>query len=310
MRKFLEFLRSPHGWGLALIYLVSAAVLAGGTVLLALSPSGEGWETFSYVVYGCMAICFGYCLYTLILFAVRGYFRLSERSAAVGKFRSDYAFRTLLLAVGGAAISIFMAAYYWVLFGLTVAVWYGALGGYYLVLAGTRTGLLLSRKMGRRGGKNEETLALTDARGYLASGALLVLLAFAFVGVLVLTVVQGDHLEYAGITIFVSAAYAFTKIILAVVNFVKAARRDDYTVRAVRSINIADALVSIVALQAAMLEIFLASGSAELDPATMNAAVGGIAGIAIIALGSFMIVQGVRRIRHLRSSSSPAEEEE
>lgn len=212
---------------------------------------------------------------------------------SVQRMKEDDVYRALVFAVGGCLVSVAMAGYYFTLFGLTFAVWYGTLAGYYLVLALARGVLLLSRRHGLRRGESGERLRLRDARGYLTSGALLVLLSLTFSGVLVLTVVQNAHFEYAGVTIYVAALYAFLKIGFAIGSLVRARKGNDFTVKALRSIGISDALVSIVSLQAAMLQTF--TGEDPIDPFLMNAVTGGIAGVAILALGSFMIVRGYRR---------------
>lgn len=224
---------------------------------------------------------------------------IRRSSAFVRQLKTDFEFRTLIFAIGSGFCSACVAAYYIVLFALTLLVWYGTLGGYYFVLAATRWGVILSRRRGRKRGEDAYHIRLRDAKGYLGGGAMLMALSLAFSGVLLLTVVENRYHAYAGLTIYYAALYAFLKIGFAVVNFNKARKREDLTVKTLRNVNIADSLVSVIALQAAMLQVF-AEGSDIANPALFNAITGGMAGLMIFALGLYMILAGRRNLKALR----------
>lgn len=297
-KKLLRWSKHPHGWGLLLIVLVFALSLTADVLFIRFSPNGTAFETLAYIFYGVSALLLGYLVYVTVVLVKDGYRRVSERSYLLGRMRREFEFRTILFSVGSFFTAALVSAYYWLLFGLTLSLWYGALGGYYSVLMLARGGVLYSRRLGRKRGEDDAHIRLRDAKSYLASGGMLVLLALSFSGMLILTVVYGQHNEYAGITIFIAAAYAFLKIGFAITNFVKAHKREDLTVRTLRNINVSDALVSVVALQSAMLQMFMTETDA-LDSHLFNAVTGGIVCVLIVAIGSVMIVRGKRSLDRL-----------
>jgi divalent metal cation (Fe/Co/Zn/Cd) transporter len=79
------------------------------------------------------------------------------------------------------------------------------------------------------------------------------------------------------------AAYAFFKIILAIINLVKARHSTSATLIALRNISIADAFVSIFALQRSMLVSF--EGMGEVEIVVMNAVLGMAVSIIVFLIG-------------------------
>ena len=90
-------------------------------------------------------------------------------------------------------------------------------------------------------------------------------------------------------------------MISSAVKVVKYKKYHDLTVQTFRNINLADGIVSIIALQSALLFTF-STAEETIFANTMNAVIGGIAGMLLLALGSYMIVRGHRRLRDLRQT--------
>ena len=106
-------------------------------------------------------------------------------------------------------------------------------------------------------------------------------------------------------TIFAYAAYAFYKITMSIVSFIRAHRQTDLTVRAIRNINLVDALVSILALQTAMLTTF---GDGTINISLMNTMTGSVVGVASVAIGIYMIVSANKKIKELRKEKKNNEQ--
>ena len=109
--------------------------------------------------------------------------------------------------------------------------------------------------------------------------------------------------ERHGMMIYVAAAYTFIKIGTSIANFVKARREDDYTLQILRNVNLADAVVSVLALQTAMLREF----GAELDVGIFNALTGAGVCSVILALGIYMIVKGNIGLKKLKEEEQLGE---
>ena len=132
-------------------------------------------------------------------------------------------------------------------------------------------------------------------------------LVFGVIGTLILNVALSAaiaqmifskaHFTYIGWTIFAFAAYAFYKITMSIIALVKAHKQTDLTVTAIRNINLVDALVSILALQTALLDMF---GDGTLDISLMNTMTGLVVSVASVTIGIYMIISANKKIKNLR----------
>lgn len=121
----------------------------------------------------------------------------------------------------------------------------------------------------------------------MAAGILLLALNFALTGVILLTIAQDTAKRYSEVVVISIAIYTFYKIIMAVANMVKVRKTRSPVLIAIRNIGTADALVSMLTLQATMLASF--QGKGGLDANRMNAVTGMVVCVLILALGVSMI---------------------
>lgn len=102
-------------------------------------------------------------------------------------------------------------------------------------------------------------------------------------------VLRQDPTPHSEIAAIASAAYAFYKITLAIVNQLKVRRLDDPSMQAVRSIGLTDAAVSLFALQTTLVSVFSDGDEERLLP--LNAVVGFCVCALTLGLGIWMIVR-------------------
>lgn len=298
MKKFLSRLKGPSRGMIAAAWCAFACVLSGVLTLLILNPEGVFITVLSYILYPISAVLFGYCVYTVVYAVNKGVKTAADKNRKVHRFVYDYEFRTILLAIGSFLISVCVSIFNGTLALLGSSVWYGALAVYYILLASLRGCVLIGRRKGRKLGENEIQMEYRDAKAYLTSGILLICLTLALSGALVQMVRDKRAFLYAGTMIYVAAAYAFYKIIMSIVNLFKARKADDYAVQAIRNINFADALVSILALQTALLQTFSKEESA-VNTGMFHSVTGAVVAAVIIVMGILMIVQGKRKIKEI-----------
>ena len=158
--------------------------------------------------------------------------------------------------------------------------WMGALGIYYAVLAGLRFFLL--RAIHRP----------IDQSGmliYRRTGWLLNLLTLAMTGIFLQMVLENQAYHYPGVLIFAMAVWAFAKIIVAAVNLIKRQKDENKVLAAARCISFAGALMSILALQTALLARF--GEGAVTFAQTMNAITGAGVTALLITLSALMIAR-------------------
>ncbi|MBQ8659082.1 MAG: hypothetical protein IJ506_08090 [Clostridia bacterium] len=303
-RNLLQKLKKPTGWLLALTYIVTAISIAGALTLVVIMPETLGLQILSYIFYGLAAISLGYTVYTIVLFAPRMKANITSwmrKSKLVSRMLDNYGFRTVLLAAGSLLLNIAYSVFNGVIGILERSVWYGALAGYYILLTLLRSGIVLYHRKKAKGltrfdDETEERFA--EIKKFKVCGALLIALPFFLSFAILEMVVNDKGYGYMGIMIYVVAAYTFYKITMAIVNAVRARKKsDDLTIQALRNIGLADALVSILALQTAMFHSF---GTELTNTGLANALTGGGVCALTIALGVFTLIVANRKTKELQ----------
>lgn len=305
-RRMREILREP---GKPLLIAVGALALlfvAGAVAMVVLGYDG----VWAYVVYAGAAVFFAYAVYLLIRFIprIKGAFaRAAEKSPALRRVLHDYGARTVVFASFAFAVNIGYAVFQGVMGILAHSVWFGLLACYYLLLSGLRGGVLFAEHRLRTGSGAEEPPE-GKLKIYRMCGVSLIVLDLAMCAAVTQMVLFGSPVRYGFVQVLVSAMYTFYKAILAVVNFVKAKRLRDPVVQSLRGVCAVDALISVVALETAMLATF---GNGE-DMLALRAATGFAACAIAIAIGITMTVFACRRLkaeRTARAARKAAKEE-
>ena len=182
--------------------------------------------------------------------------------------------RTLKFALASLVFNIAFAAYHLVMGLATSSWWLLTLGSYYLVLSIVRFVVLRSKS-------KEHFIAKF-------TGWMLMLLSIPLVGTVILSVLRDRGHKLHMIVMIAMAAYAFTKITLAIIKFIKARRSKSAILLTLRNISLADAFVSIFALQRSMLVSF--EGMSEAEIVIMNTALGSLVCIACFLLGLLLLL--------------------
>lgn len=303
LRKPLDFFKEPPLWFIALILPIAIASLVGATLCL----TGENVNyILGYVFLGVLGVMGGYCVYAIIKVyphASEKALKWSETHPFWNRLFREYGFRTISFTIGKFIINFAFAIYNCTVAIIIRSVWFGALTAYYAFLMSVRGAVLLyharRRKAVKRGQSAEKTY-LKDTRIYGLCGILLILLPLCLTPAIVQIVREEGAFIHTGITIYAYAFYAFYKIIVAFYNFIKARKSDEMTVRASRNINLADAMVSILALQTAMFHEFAIGNS---DIVSLMNAFTGAAVCALTALtGIFMVVKAIIIIKDVKAN--------
>ena len=177
--------------------------------------------------------------------------------------------RTLKLALASLSFNIAFAGYYLITGLVTSSWWLLTLGSYYLVLSTIRFAVIHLKSKERFISK--------------FTGWMLILLSVPLAGTVILSIVQDRGHELHMIVMIAIATYAFTKITLATIKFIKVRRSTSATLITLRNISFADAFVSIFALQRSMLVSF--EGMTETEIVIMNATLGSAVCVIVFLLG-------------------------
>ena len=229
-------------------------------------------------------------------------------NSKIGSRFLDYDFRTVIFTVLS-LIFIFAYAVFYAMLGIALrSVWYGMLACYYILIMVMRALVVFYHGRKRRRGDRvvEEDEKLSRAKIYLACGIIICLLTLPLSIVILLMVGEKATFTHSGIMIYFAAVYTTVKVVLAIRHAVKARKSHDLTVRAVRSINLADMLVSIIALQTAMFNSF----SPDFDTGIFNAVTGAAVCLGTLIIGVFMIFGGRREITKINYEANLKKEQD
>ena len=182
--------------------------------------------------------------------------------------------RTLKFALASLVFNMAFATYHLIMGLVASSWWLLTLGSYYLVLSVVRF-VVLRSKSGER---------------FIAkfTGCMLILLSIPLAGTVILSVVRDRGHKLHMIIMIAMAAYAFAKITLAIIKFIKARRSKSAMLLTLRNISLADAFVSIFALQRSMLVSF--EGMSETEIVIMNASLGSLVCMTCFLLGLLLLL--------------------
>ena len=177
--------------------------------------------------------------------------------------------KTLRIALFSLLFNAAFSAYY-IIFGvITSSWWLFTTGVYYLILSIVRFAVLQTKK------QSEFVTKFT--------GIMLIFLSLSLVGIVILAVVRDRGVVMHEIVMISMATYSFAKITLALINLIKARKSSSARLITLRNISLADAFVSIFALQRSMLVSF--GEMSEINTAIFNAALGSVVCIIVFLLG-------------------------
>ena len=290
-KKILDFFIKPRIWFLLIVMIIAVGAIVGTALIM----TKDGPTILGFVFLGIMVISVGYSVYGIIKVlptVQERAMKWSETRPFWNRLFTEYGFRTIIFSIGSFTINLAFAVYNGTIAILISSIWFGALAAYYVFLIVLRGGILIyhaRRRKAIKNGQTESETYLRDTKVYGNCGILLVILPIALSVAILQMVRANEAFVHTGITIYAYAVYAFYKIGMAIYNFVKTRKTNEMTVRASKNINLADAFVSILALQTAMFHEF-GTGMGDFNIGTMNAITGAAVCALTAAIGIFMIV--------------------
>lgn len=278
---------------------VTALALLSGVLLYLTFGRGLENTAFAYAAY----VLSAYALTVVCLCltkSLRGGFRtFLHRNRYVHSYLTDIPFKThvslcasLCLNLLFAAVKLFCGIHF-------RSVWFGALAAYYIILSLLRFLLLHSVY---RNGLGAQPVA--EYRRCRLCGLILLLMNIVLSGVVILVVDSGAGFSYPGYLIYVVAMYAFYNIVTAVRDVVRYRKYSSPVMSAAKAVKLATALVSMLALETAMLTQFNTERGPEFER-VMTAVTGGCVCALVLFTAVAMIVKSVRSLKALRGDARP-----
>lgn len=293
-------MKRPRGAWLVLLYLLTA-LLCAGAVVVAVWQKAPQWVAFlGHFLYGAAAVGLGYSIYTVVIYApgLKGRtVTLMKKNRLVARMLESYGFRTVVMGSVSLLINLAYALFNGIVAILSLSVWYGALAGYYLLLTVLRGHLVLHHRKVSKGAFEARTQRSSEISRYRLCGILLIALPLCLsVAIWQMVTSEGGY-AYMGLTIYVVAAYTFYKITAAVINAVKARQSNDLTVKALRNVGLADAAVSVLALQTAMFHSF----GGGMNTGLANSLTGAAVCATTVTVGIYMLIKTQKSSKEMRN---------
>ncbi len=175
--------------------------------------------------------------------------------------------------------------------------WFYSLAGYYISLAVMRFFLVRHTRKYKPGEK-----MLDELRKYRACGIAFLIMNLALTLMIFFMVYWNRTFHHHEITTIALAAYTFTSFTLAIVNMVKYRKYNSPVYSASKAISLASACVSMLTLESTMLTTF-SNGTMDLTGRKiMLGASGGVISVFIITMAIYMIVQGTKKMKLLKTA--------
>lgn len=285
-KAFLQKLNNPPNWIAILAYATTLIVCPLAVAMIAMDYGHNVYAIIAYVLCG---LIFIYTTYVTVISLRKLYVKLGAVANKFSFTRNLYKNYEVQSIFFGACSFIFNVGYTVFLAVMAIrsdSTWYGALAVFHVLLAIARGGMLVQNSKDERRYKGD-ILALQKAKvgTYRYCGIMMLALTVALAVSVVQMAVDGAGLHIPTWAVYPFAAFALWRVVMAVIHFVKATKRDDLVVRAVRYINVVAALFSVLTLQTAVMAVLPLS----FDPKVINTVTGVIVCVVSVALGAYMI---------------------
>ena len=307
-RSLWKKILNPPTWVKVLTFIITIISAIGALLMLLVDYDGNALAIIAYILFGIAGVSLTYSVYLIIpLFPKMktGIISFLESREFTRLILRNFGFRTVIFAIGSFIMSLLFSGFNAYMGIVNRSIWYGALAAFYIALAFIRGGILgyhkskVSKKIQKQ---NDEYL---KAKVYRNSGIITLILNVALSVEIGQMIFSDAHFTYIGWTVFAYAAYAFFKISVSIVALIRAHKQDDLTVRAIRNINFVDALVSILALQTALLTMF---SEGEINISLFNTFTGIVVSLLSVGIGIYMIVSANKKIKELQKEYSTNEQ--
>lgn len=194
--------------------------------------------------------------------------------------------RIFKFAITSLSINLLYSIYNGIIGITSNSLWFISLSVYYTVLSISRFLVLnLSRKSRKNSSAENAVKKLT--------GFMFILLSISLAGTTILTLSNDKETRYHKILMISIAVFTFIKITLAIINLVKAKKKDSDIIKALRSISFCDAFVSIFSMQRSMLVSF--PGLTNFEIKIFNILTGSAVCLMILVMGIGLLMNKEKR---------------
>lgn len=214
----------------------------------------------------------------------------------IEKWRKDYTFKTITGSMISLGITILFAFYNGFLGIWLMSVWHGSICVFYLLLIAIRGMILLTEK--KNTARNNQERAHHRHRAFFISSVMLLILNLALIIPISLMVILEKPVNMGLIPAIAMAAYTTYKITMASVHIRKQRRskHGNILIAELRTINLIDALVSILTLQNTLIMVKRTESGGN-DMLILSAVSSAAIYIIILAITICLFLAGLKRYK-------------
>lgn len=304
MKKFWNYIVNPPTYFIVLNYI---AFFVCGGISIVLACVGLGEKFYAFPLYVISVFSLTMVVWHIVKIAPtlkNTTINFLQSHAITKRMMENYGYRTAIFAFLSMILNFIYVLFQGTLAILSKSIWFGALTTYYLILTITKIVLLSSSYKTLKFKQNQPSQDLLDNNSlkenkitqikiYKATGIFTLILNIALLSASIQLMFSNASFKYAGLLIYAVAAYTFYKITLAIINIFKAKKSDSYIIQAIRNLNFTDALVSLFALQTALIYEFSTGNNMQV----FNILTGICVNAMTISLGIFMIVKSTKILK-------------
>lgn len=239
--------------------------------------------------------------YTCLITCIRAYLCFQQchdflmQKPLIQRYRQDVAFHTHISLMTSLGINLCYVMLKLVSGIRNHSVWLITLAIYYAILAIMRF-MLLYHSHHYDFGKN----LISEYRKSRQCGIMLLMMNVVLSGITIMAIKDQEAFHYPGYFIYVMALYTFYQVIGAIINLVRYRHFPSPVINAVKVINMAAALVSLLALETAMLEAFSQEQTLFFNQ-LMTGLTGALVCLIILCSSLMMIRQATKQINQRRN---------
>lgn len=294
-KQICKKLLFPPGWLMILLTLFSTAAL----IIIFIKNWDEtpaAYITYVIAFYTLTVICI------TCYFILPGYYKRIKQRIYDNKFGNRYMtdpvfkthinlYRSLTINLLYVCFNLFSGIYY-------KTAWFMLFAGYYIIMAIMR--FLLLRFTNKNGIGKDRFKELKQSR---ICAFILITVNLALSGAVLMMVYFERGFEYRGVLIYVMAMYTFYITTAAIINMVKYKKYNSPVMSMAKSINLAAALISMLALETAMLSQFGGDTSADYRR-MMIISSGAVFSFVIFGISVYSICKTSKEIKTLKINNS------
>ena len=289
MKRFKKIMFRVLFLPIPLIFVLVPVAVAMLVYAFVFCSQNSVFAIISYVVsaYTLTVVC---CKMPEIIKKIKNFLYTDKRS---NLYMTDADVRARVSLNVGLIVNLGYSAFKLVLGIVYGSMWFLAEAEYYIVLTVLRFGLIRSDK--KHAGNSEYMW-----KSFNRCGWFLLLLNFLMTCIISQVVFRNEVYEYNGLVIYASAAYTFYRLIMSIVQIVRYRSAHNPVLSASKRLNLSASLMSLFALQTAMLTQF---GSMEgMSNRVANGATGAGVSVAVICIAVLMILKSRKQLTILKQN--------